>query len=151
MTRSVRTRYPHAFSARSVPPVGEGSKPGLQTPAADQARAEDPDSRMWWKQKPKAPTYPPLYSRADIERIADRLAMVWDEQRGVRLGPQVAKLCEEGLRMLLSEPTRKQVMDIIRCERCAPDPDGPACSGCVARTNEIVRIFQDQRRKDWSL
>jgi len=99
---------------------------------------------------PRKP-YPHHYSRSDIERIAHQLAMVWDEQHNVRLGPQVAKLCEAGLRMLLSEPTRKEVMDILRCERCAPDPDGPACAACVARTNEIVRIFQDQRRKDWSL
>jgi len=150
MSRSVRTRYPHAFSKSPVPPVGEGSRRGSANPHnGPKAPDEDPDSRMWWKQKPKPRTYPAHYSRADIERIADRLARNWNEKRGVRLGPEVAKLCETGLRMLLSEPSRERLMTVLCGRLNCPDKDN--CDPCADKAREIVRMYQDERRKDWSL
>jgi len=95
------------------------------------------------------PHYPRNYSRQDIERIANRLAMNWDQRRGVRLGPEVAKLCETGLRMLLSEPSRDRLMTVLCGRLNCPDKDN--CDPCADKAREIVRMYQDERRTDWSL
>jgi len=149
MPRSTRSRYPDPLRSKPLPPVGEGSKPGRGADDQDWSPPPHSVTHLYGKVPVEIELNPGHYGRDDVERIADRLAMNVRDRRYVRVSPRVAKLCEDGLRMLLSEPSRERLMTVLCGRLNCPDKDN--CDPCADKAREIVRMYQDERRKDWSL
>jgi hypothetical protein len=84
-----------------------------------------------------------FYSTEEIVAIADRIYLLVEAERTIRLTPATGWLVERAVRSFAAQPSRDQLMKII-CgkDRC----NYSTCMTCMGKANAIMHLYENESR-----
>jgi len=82
------------------------------------------------------------YSAEEIRAIADRIRLLVEQNRTIRLTPATGWLVEQALLAHTVQPSRLQIMAIIcGAKNCPRKRD---CATCMGKANVIMRLYDGE-------